>query len=1019
MLFKILHQIWGEINRSVQDFCDIETIDNDTLVANDGSLASIVKINGFKTLMSSADIEEICSAISLTLTPFLDKLGHQLQIVFTRDDEEHEELEEIRNIKKNTAKRLNLELEDLIDESINKYAEYVYNESCYFVFWSRPALLNAVELKEKTKKEIQTRIDAKFPPAAHAQNLAMDTGFLMQRHLSFVNTVNTKLSQLKFCTHILDAQSMLYAIKKNILPLRTAKNWQASFPGQRIPIRWKTLQDSDMSELLYPSIASQIMTANALEGDKQLLDDTLVKFGERIYAPLLFEIPPVNPQYFNELFNTINRIQIKNRNDKICALPYSICLMIEGGGLSGFSLNAVLASMLGFASSTNRNINSAKEALIHLKENNQILTKFKISACTWVCAGTSEAKDLTLRKANLIKALESWGNGKVIDKTGSPMEALQSTSLGLSYKHIANGGAAPLNDVLRLLPVTRPANIFKNGTITYRSKDGKLFRYQRFSSEQTTWITLITGRPGFGKSVLMNDANIELCISAGLNELPYICNIDIGITSQGMIELIRESLPNDKKHLAMYTRLQNSAEFSVNPFDTALGCRMPLPKDKSYLINFLTMLATPSERKGNAYEGMSDFISRIIDVVYINKAGISDKSNPNRYIAGHNLRLDEIVHKHNIYSPSISYWEVVDLLFEKEEYYAAEIAQRYAVPLLDDCVSIASSAEIIEEYKKAFTENGTPIYEAFQIGIRGGISQFTLFAGITQFDIGSARIMSLDLNDVTSSGKTDTEFKQNALMYMMARQCLMKKIAFSKEDLLYIPKPYISYYTKLVDNLTDTYKTLCYDEYHRTGNVPAIENQTLTDARESRKWQMELVIASQFLEDMGDIANIATNIFICDAGTTASRTYMTHKIGLTKIQEAALINNCTGPNEHGMSFLAIQDSRSHAKIYQVYTLTIGAKRLWALSTTAEDRRLRNLLMTKGSMTKDQALTILAKHFPDGSCKKMVEIQKQAMSVRDNSNLEIEKINHSIVENIADNLLAMHLDLLHNSKITNW
>ena len=59
MLFKILHQLWGDINRSVQDFCDIETVDNNTLVANDGSLATILKLGGFKTLMSAKDVEDV------------------------------------------------------------------------------------------------------------------------------------------------------------------------------------------------------------------------------------------------------------------------------------------------------------------------------------------------------------------------------------------------------------------------------------------------------------------------------------------------------------------------------------------------------------------------------------------------------------------------------------------------------------------------------------------------------------------------------------------------------------------------------------------------------------------------------------------------------------------------------------------------------------------------------------------------------------------------------------------------
>jgi len=1000
MFFHLLEKLWADINRSAQDFCDIETVDNNTLVANDGSLATIVKINGFKNLMSAEHLENICNALYVDFAPFLSKLGYQLQIIFSRDDEEHDELENIRILKKATAKRLKLNLDSLIDESIDKYSSYVYNENCYFVFWSRPSLLDKIEIKEKIRQEFQIRKQQQIPPAKDAQNLAIDNSFLMQQHLSFVNTITNKLNLLKFSVQILDAHSMLYAIKKHILPLRTSKGWQACFPSTKIPFRWKTVADGDMSEVLYPTLASQIMTANALEGDKDLLDETLVKFGERIYAPLLFEIPPNNLQYFSELFNSINRIHTINKLDQNRSIPYSLCLMLEGGGLTGWGLNSVLASMLGFLSTTNKNIISAKKALQELKEDNNIIIKFKISACTWAIAGTSEVKDLTLRKANLIKALESWGNGKVIDKSGSPMEALQSSSLCLTYKHIANGGAAPLASVLRLLPLTRPANLFDNGTITYRSKDGKLLTYQRFSSEQTTWITLITGRPGFGKSVLMNDANIELCISSGLTELPYICNIDIGVTSQGMIELIRESLPQDKKHLAMYTRLQNLPKFSVNPFDTPLGCRIPLPKDKSYLINFLTILATPAERKGKAYEGMSDFISRIIDIVYAAKSGISDRSNPMCYNFGHNTLLDKIIQEQNIYTPSITYWELVDSLFEKGFIYEAEIAQRYAVPILDDCISAASSSEIIDEYKNIFTENKTPIYEAFQMGIRGGISQFPLFSGITQFDIGSSRIMSLDLNDVTSSGKTDTEFKQNALMYMMARQCFMKKVAFSKEDLNFIPKKYISFYTKMIDNLIDAFKTLCYDEYHRTGNVPSIENQTLTDARESRKWQMELVLASQFLEDMGDISNIATNIFICDSGTTASRAYIKHKIGLTKDQESALISSCTGPSEHGMSFLAIQDSKSDSKVYQLYTLTIGSKRLWALSTTAEDRRLRNLLMHKGHISRDQALEILAKYFPSGSCKKTVELQKQQFSHNEDS----EEAENSIIENIANSML---------------
>jgi intracellular multiplication protein IcmB len=1011
MISTLIHKLWGELNRSVQDFCDLETVDNQTLVANDGSLATIVQLHGFKTILSSETLAGICKQLAQDLMPFFNAKGHQLQIIFTKDDEVNQELEDLRTIKHQQSAVIGLNIGGLIDENIDKYASYIYNEKCYWVFWSRPELLNPLERKESIKQEIKLRQEIKLPPSIDAQNITINTSLLMQQHLSFVTTISNKLNILNYSLDILDADNMLLAVKNHILPLRTSRNWKASYPSKALPLRWKTNDSYDISELLYPTLPSQIMTASAIEGDKDLLDDTVVKFGERIYAPVLFDMPPMNLQSFNELFSGLGRIKCRNKDGATNDLPFTLSMMIEGGGLMGSSLNVILASMLGMASSINNNINSAKEALTELKNNNNVIVKFKISACTWATVGTSEVNDLLMRKANLIKALESWGNGKVIDKSGSPMEALQSTSLALSYKHIANGGAAPLDDVVKLMPITRPASLFKQGTIVYRSKDGKLMLYQRFSSEQTTWITLITGRPGFGKSVLMNDGNIELCISSGMKELPYICNIDIGVTSQGMVELIRDSLPQDKKHLVLYERLQNKPEYCVNPFDTGLGCRIPFAKEKSYLINFLTMLATPPERKGKAYEGMSDFCSRIIDGVYKIKAGIDDRSTPNKYSPNHDIKLDEILQKTQVYVNGMSYWDITDALFNSGELYGAEISQRYAVPTLDDCISMAASTEITNEFRTATTESGTPIFEAFQMGVRGGISQFPIFSGYTKFDIGSARIMSLDLNDVTSSGKTDVEFKQNALMYMMARQCFMKKVAYSEEEVKLVQPMYKSYYTNLVAKLTDSFKTLCYDEYHRTGNVPSIENQTMTDARESRKWQMELVIASQFLEDMGDIANIATNIFICDAGTTASRNYIRSKLGLTSEQEASLINNCTGPNEHGMSFLAIQDSKSNSKIYQNYTVSIGPKRLWGLSTTAEDRRLRSELMKDVSLSRDDVLNMLAKRFPSGSCKKTVEAKKQQI-MNDSSNSDMitsaedkEKLDNSIIENIAQQMLS--------------
>jgi intracellular multiplication protein IcmB len=615
------------------------------------------------------------------------------------------------------------------------------------------------------------------------------------------------------------------------------------------------------------------------------------------------------------------------------------------------------------------------------------LANIKIAATTWVDVSEegkekSRKTEVIAQKARFMKTLQAWGNPIVIDKVGSPMQALQSVGLCLSHQSIANKGVLPMSDALKILPSGRPAQIFKEGSQIFQSIDGKILPFQRFSSLQTTWITLITGRPGFGKSVLLNDLHLELCCTDGLNELPYICSIDIGMSSKGIIELLQQSLPPEKRTFLMYARLQNSIDFAINPFDTPVGCRYPLAKDRSFLVNFVTILSTPAERKGSAFQGMNDLIARLIDLVYQYKADDRDRSYPNLYIPGHNLELDQKVEAYfqkypERYTQSLNYWRITDLFFDEGDLLGAELAQRYAVPILDDLISIAASYDVQQEFQEMVTEQGVSLLDTLQNNLRSAIGQFPILSNYTRFDIGSSRIMSLDLNDVTAQGGSDQNLKTNALMYMMARQCFMKKVAYSKEDLFFIPPKYQRYYDQLIKKLIDSKKSLCYDEYHRTGNITALEQQTLLDARESRKWQMELIIASQFLQDMGQLTDIATNIFLCDAGTQSSRLFIKKNLGLTEAQESKLIEYAQGPSAKGMCFLGIQDTRDFGKIYQIYQFKVGPQRLWALSSTAEDRRLRQYLIDSGLSIR-QALELLAQKYPSGSCKKALEAYQRQL-----------------------------------------
>lgn len=1004
-LEAVLLHVIGLLKTDVEDYCDLETIDGGrAIVAQDGSLASIVRFNGTKSVLGREQFERLIQLLDGSFSVYFKSRGHQLQVVFRRDLDARGALERNAIQQRSTADRLSLGIHDLIDESVEKFSQYVYDEDCYLVFWSRPALLDTVEAKLATQATNEFRKESNWPATSDAQNLLRPISYLRDRHLSFVSKITDDLSSPEFgCSvDVLDVDEALRSVRRSVYPDLTTDDWKAAIPGTKIPFRWKSNGDiEDMSELLYPPLPRQIMTATAeigKNGSENLPDSNTVRVGSRVYAPLMVAVPPREPQYFNTLFNSLNRAETRE-NGVTRALPYSISFMLESDGMSVMAFKSIFASLLSITSEQNRNINLATKALNEYRRDGGCIVKLRIAAMTWAGIDPDGIKELALRKSKLWRTLEGWGNPVVLERTGNPMIAFQTNALGLTTKHIGEPCPAPLDDAIALLPLTRPASPFSTGSIIYRSLDGKILRYQRFSSEQTTWITLISGKPGSGKSVLMNNNNVECCLMPGITRLPYIGIIDIGVSSSGFIDLIRDSLPENMRHLAIYKRLQNSERDCINPMDTPLGKREPLPKDREFIKIFLSILVTPPERRGKPYEGMSNFVGRMIDLAFQKKSDRLEKASPETYKPGHNAVVDEAVAKLGYkILPATTYWELVDALFKAGYIYEAEVAQRYAVPTLNDLVGVASSEEVEAEYGGVMAEGNRPLIKAFSLGIREAVGDYPIFSSHTRFDIGSARVISLDLQDVAIIG-SDSAYKQTALMYMIARQSFMKKVAFSKEDLPFFDDLYKPYYDRLINDIVDENKVLCMDEFHKTGGHDGLKLQVLTDGREARKWNLEIILASQLMEDFGELTKIATALFILDSGTEETRRWLRDNIGLKPVEESALVNYVHGANAHGATFLA-RFSTKNATYSQLFTMTAGAMRLWALSTTAEDRKLRGLLYE--SMPRPQARRLLAKRFPGGSCKKLVErLKEETFRGADFVDDDMES---SVIERLAKELI---------------
>lgn len=474
-----------------------------------------------------------------------------------------------------------------------------------------------------------------------------------------------------------------------------------------------------------------------------------------------------------------------------------------------------------------------------------------------------------------------------------------------------------------------------------------------------------------------------------------IAIVDIGPSSSGLISLLREALPKEKQHLVAYHRMHMRPEMAINPFDTALGSRLPSPQDRAFLVNFLTLLATPVGQE-NAYDGITDMAGMVVDELY---KSLSDTGNPRPYTPNLEALVDVAIANLKINTDShTTWWEITDTLFKAGHTHEASIAQRYAIPLLADAASICRSQTVADLYGAIKSPTGEPIINAFGRMISGAIREYPVLARPTAFDLGEARVVSLDLDEVAKTGGEAAD-RQTAIMYMLARYILARHFYLTEDILKDLPILYHEHHKKRILDLREDPKRIVFDEFHRTSKAKAVRDQVIVDMREGRKWKVQVALISQSLDDFDAImVEFATSIFIMDAGPKQAIERSTKVFGLSETARIALETRVHGPRAGGATFLA-QFSTKWGVNTQLITNTIGPIELWAFNTTAEDARIRNALYEK--IGASETRRFLASLYPNGSAALVVEERMRLL--KEKSDLITDTQNTSIVETLIEEI----------------
>jgi intracellular multiplication protein IcmB len=995
------------------------------LVADGGDLVTVLDLRGSRSLVSGKEIDRLAAQLAVKLGSFMDQPGFAMQFLFSCDPGRAKE-ELVRQLRPaaSTAKNIGLDVGDILSERVKTLSTFIAAETSYVALWTRPSILSKddrLRLKEKRKAD-----RANLPPLDGKQDPTAGAQLLVQRHRIYVEAFVEALRACDFSAEILEVHAALGAIRDVVYPGRVdvkslkraagnayhdgvyrseefdkANTWRPYLPGDSF--RWSSeKKDERPGDIMWPSLSSQIFHAGF---DYANEDSDYVRIDGRIWASTDVTLGPTSSEGFQSLMNAL----IRSQDEDGQRVPFRISFLIETAGMGSAAVKQLFAKVLAFSSDSNRKLNEAMNGLrAMLARDADKAVSLRISAATWAPDG--ELDRLRGRLSALQQAIEQWGGMQTSAIAGDEVQGLMSSALGLDIASTAPRLIAPFREALGMLPWGRPAAPVDDGLLLFRYPDGKIFPHTPGKRSQMV-VQLVFGPPGRGKSVLLNQLNMTTILSArsgsnGETELPRISIIDIGPSASGLISLIRESLPSQRRHEVVFHRLQNRPEDAINPFDTQLGCRKPTPLERSFLINFLTLIATPQDKEGRTYDGMIDLVSRVVDKVYKMRDPDNIGAPATQYSAGIEPEVDRLLLEHRVELPERPYWwEVVDRLHALGEIRGAEMAQKHAVPTLEMCTMAANDPQIKAQFENNRTPTTENIAEAFSRMVTSAIADMKILGSHTRIDFAGARIVALDIDLVAGKTSSVADSRKTAIAYMLARKALASDFYIGMDEVEQFPVAYRPYHATRIQKLREQPKRVHFDEFHRTSTALAVREQLILDIREGRKFGVEIVLASQMVEDFDQtMVDLATEVFILGAGSGDMGNRASDIFKLSDFARYHVNTQLIEPSAAG-AYMVVKFALDNGVYEQFLMNTLGPVELWAFSTTPVDVELRRRLYDR--IGPKAARTHLARRFRGGTAKKEID-RRQELLLRRGGMVKTEA-EKGVIDEIVDEIVKANAE----------
>lgn len=298
--------------------------------------------------------------------------------------------------------------------------------------------------------------------------------------------------------------------------------------------------------------------------------------------------------------------------------------------------------------------------------------------------------------------------------------------------------------------------------------------------------------------------------------------------SKKWIEYLSSKVSSENKENLRYVHLNKNS--SINPFDTLLGCREPCRQHKEYLVNLLMILLSETPKSillSITIKEIQEVLDFAITETYKKYSDISRQGSPRLYTP----KVDELVDKclafHNIKVNSFtSWWTIIDELYERNDIQGALMAQRHAVPILEDLPESFYSETFKNTYKGKYDHIVTSICGRLSEIFRDYREKPINMLARTNVDIGKKQITVVDIQDIIP--RFSLGGIKVSVAHMLARKLLDDSCFVEFSDIQNMPEIYQDYHNKNLNNS----RQIIYNNSNLIGNDPLVMKQINSDILE-------------------------------------------------------------------------------------------------------------------------------------------------------------------------------------------